>query len=85
MRMKHMSIISAALLALTACSAMKGPSQSPSKMSADTLCYRAAYAKKDPAYTDEIAARNLDCRRILESQGAIGAGPVGGVTLGPSD
>lgn len=60
------------LLTLTACATMRGPSQSPSKMSADTLCYRAAYAKKNPAYTEEIAARNLDCREILENQGVIG-------------
>lgn len=71
MRMKLFITLSAALL-LPACISMKGPSQSPSKMSGDTLCYRAAYAKKNPAYAEEIAARNLDCRSILESQGPIG-------------
>jgi len=81
--MKKISILTAALL-LTACVSMKGPSQSPSKMSGDTLCYRAAYAKKNPEYADEIAARNLDCRRILDAQGAIGSGPVGGPVAGPS-
>lgn len=81
--MKHLLLLSAALL-LTACASMKGPSQSPAKMSADTLCYRAAYARKNEAVQDEIAARNLDCRDILSRQGAIGSGPVGGVTVGPS-
>ncbi|MCD8494132.1 MAG: hypothetical protein LRY39_01740 [Alphaproteobacteria bacterium] len=71
-------------LLLTACSAMKGPSQDPAKMSADTLCYRGAYAKKNEAIQDEIAARNLDCHEILSRQGAIGSAPVGGVTVGPS-
>ena len=37
-------------------------------MSGDKLCYRAAYAQDDPAITAEIAARNLDCRKILEPQ-----------------
>lgn len=72
------------LLMLTGCVSMKGPSQSPAAMSSDTLCYRAAYAKKNPAYAEEIAARRLDCRAILDQQGAIGAGPVGGPLAGPS-
>lgn len=77
MPVKPLLTLAAALLTLTACVSMKGPSQSASKMSADTLCYRAAYAKKNPAYAEEIAARGLDCRAILDSQGAIG-GPVAG-------
>ena len=63
-----------ALLTLTACAGYKSPgfSGNPSKMSADTLCYRAAYAKSDRALQDEVRARNLDCRAILESQTPVG-------------
>ncbi len=43
-------------------------SGNPSKMSADTLCYRAAYAKEDPALIEEVKARNLDCGEILGTQ-----------------
>lgn len=54
------------VLILPACQSLKRPSSDPVKMSSDTLCYRAAGAKKNEAYTDEIRARGLDCRRILE-------------------
>ncbi len=66
------------LLAMTpfliACSGYKTPgvSGNPSKMSADTLCYRYAYAKSNPALKDEVAARGLDCREVLDSQPAMG-------------
>lgn len=36
-----------------------------SKMSSQTLCYRAAYAKSNEAYADEIALRRLDCDAML--------------------
>ncbi len=71
--MKPIFLLTLLLIPLTACATMKRPSGNASTMSADTLCYRQAYAKKDPAYTDEIEARNLDCREILRSQGTIGA------------
>ena len=62
------------LLSLTACAGMRTPGTSgnPSKMSADTLCYRATYAKSGQALQDEVRARNLDCRAILESQTPVG-------------
>ncbi|MCD8496710.1 MAG: hypothetical protein LRZ85_00620 [Alphaproteobacteria bacterium] len=72
------------VLLLASCANFKGPSQSPAKMSADTLCYRAAYAKNNEAIHDEIAARRLNCRKLLDQQGAIGSGPVGGPVAGPS-
>lgn len=60
---------------LTACSAadyegFRAPSLSgdPARMSADTLCYRAAYAKENPALQEEVRARNLDCAQILDAQ-----------------
>ena len=60
------------LLLLCACVTddIRAPSLSgnPSKMSADTLCYRAAYAKEDPALIEEVKARNLDCGEILGTQ-----------------
>ena len=60
------------LLLLCACVTenYRAPSLSgnPSKMSADTLCYRAAYAKEDPALIEEVKARNLDCGEILGTQ-----------------
>lgn len=34
-------------------------------MSADTLCYRAAYASGDPAIAAQIKTRNIDCGKIL--------------------
>lgn len=43
------------------------PSLDPARMSSDTLCYRAAGAKKNPDIESEIRARRLDCRAILES------------------
>jgi hypothetical protein len=48
----------------------KAPSLSGdvSHMSADTLCYRAEGARDNPAYGEEIRARGLDCREILESR-----------------
>lgn len=60
----------ACLALLSACAEdFKHPSAgNPQSMSADTLCYRAAFAKDDQAIRDEIAARNLDCARILETQ-----------------
>ncbi len=58
-----------AMTALASCENFKGPSLSdPSRMSADTLCYRQAYAKSNPALADEIAARNLDCEESLRHQ-----------------
>lgn len=60
---------------LTACSAadyegFRAPSLSGdlARMSADTLCYRAAYAKENPALQEEVRARNLDCAQILDAQ-----------------
>jgi hypothetical protein len=38
----------------------------PASMSGQTLCYRYAYAKSDPAINAEIAARHLDCDRAFE-------------------
>jgi hypothetical protein len=66
-----------ALLLLSACSGYKSPSMSgdASKMSADTLCYRQAYAKSDPRLRDEIAARGLDCDEILRQQPHSGQDP----------
>ncbi|MCB9977348.1 MAG: hypothetical protein H6858_07105 [Rhodospirillales bacterium] len=72
--MKRLLLLSVALM-LSACSGetlggFRAPTLSgdPAKMSADTLCYRAAYAKEDPALLAEVKARNLDCGQILESQ-----------------
>lgn len=64
--MKNLLLI--ACLALAACDGMKGPSLSgdPARMSGDTLCYRAAYAKDDAAINNEIQARHLDCKAMLE-------------------
>jgi hypothetical protein len=66
------SLTLAMTLTVTACvstGTYKSPSVSgnPSKMSADTLCYRAATARANAALKDEIRARNLDCAAILES------------------
>jgi hypothetical protein len=62
---------------LSACSGYKTPSMSsdPSKMSADTLCYRQAYAKSDPRLRDEIDARGLECGEILRQQPHAGQDP----------
>ena len=56
-------------LLLTACAGYKTPSLSgePSKMSGDTLCFRAAHDPANESLRAEIAARNLDCRAILEN------------------
>jgi hypothetical protein len=71
--MKHFAVI-AALTILAACAgerSYKTPTfDNPSRMSADTLCYRAAYAKSSQALKDEVRARNLDCAAILEQQPA---------------
>jgi hypothetical protein len=66
------NLLVASLFLLAACSGYKTPSVSsnPSKMSGDTLCYRYAYAKSDPALAAEVKARGLDCRQTLEDQGA---------------
>ena len=71
------------LMLLTACTgagAYKSPSASgdPARMSADTLCYRAAYGRADQALRDEIAARNLDCRAVLEQQARFNNATLGG-------
>lgn len=50
---------------LTACAFSKYPGGGVSAMSAETLCWRSAYAAYDPAIEDEIAVRELDCVRIL--------------------
>ncbi len=67
---------SLSLLAMTTgcASGYKTPSVSnnPHSMSADTLCYRAAYAKDDPAVQEEIAARGLDCAENLSQQPPVG-------------
>ena len=66
-----------AALSLAACSGYKTPGLSgdPAGMSADTLCYRYAYAKSDRALKDEIAARHLDCAENLRNQPSLD--PVG--------
>ena len=53
---------------LTACQSYRTPSMSgdPAQMSSDTLCFRYA-SSKDPELGAEIARRNLDCARLLES------------------
>ncbi len=63
--MKNLTFL-LALLLLTACAGIKAPSMSgdPSKMSADTLCFRYA-SSEDPVLGAEIAARGLDCVTIL--------------------
>lgn len=68
-------IVFSTCIILTACSAadyegFRAPSLSgdPARMSADTLCYRAAYAKENPALQEEVRARNLDCAQILDAQ-----------------
>lgn len=58
------------LLLLTACSGYRMPMTGTQNMSGDTLCYRYAYAKDDPAIKAEIAARGLDCAAILDDQNA---------------
>lgn len=74
--MRHFSFLLSGLtlVILSACSSNadtpKGynhPSTSVSKMSSDTLCYRAAGAKENPEIKAEIRARGLDCQGILEN------------------
>lgn len=60
------------VIGISGCAGYKRPSGNASSMSADTLCYRYAYAKANEAYAEEIAARGLDCRAILSEQGPIG-------------
>ncbi len=64
-----------ALVLLAACAGYKKPglSGNPQSMSGDTLCYRYAYAKSDPALAAEVSARNLDCDKILRTQEPIGS------------
>ena len=66
--MKQLSLIVSVLITLTACQSYRTPSMSgdPAGMSADTLCFRYA-SSKDPELGAEIARRNLDCARLLES------------------
>lgn len=65
--MKYVILIG--VLSLTACSGYRMPMTGTQNMSGDTLCYRYAYAKDDPAIRAEIAARGLDCAAILANQG----------------
>lgn len=60
------ALLFAFIFTLSACETLKRPSSNPSTMSSDTLCYRAAGAKKDDGIKDEIRARGLDCSRIVE-------------------
>lgn len=65
----HAIWITSLTLAMTACGGgtYKTPSVSnPQSMSGETLCYRYAYAKDDPAIKAEIEARNLDCNKAFE-------------------
>jgi hypothetical protein len=63
------------ILVLAACSntdtegdkSYNHPSSNASKMSSDTLCYRAAGAKENNEVKAEIRARGLDCAYILEN------------------
>ena len=59
-----------ALIALSACMEHTRHPQfsgNPSGMSAETLCYRYAGAKKNEALAAEVRARDLDCATMLES------------------
>lgn len=78
--MKHIFLIP--LLLLTACGSYKTPSLSgdPHSMSAATLCYRYAGARRDQAVSDEVTARNLDCTAILDDDPLYSTGP----DLGPA-
>lgn len=76
-RVQSWAVLTVSLLVLAACSSADSksdhthrynrPSADPARMSSDTLCYRAAGAKKNQAIQDEIRARRLNCRAILES------------------
>ncbi len=69
-------LLSAALLFLVGCSGgddgfdkYKTPTlDNSANMSADTLCYRYAYAKENRSLKEEVRNRGLDCAAILESQ-----------------
>ena len=59
-------LILLAALTLAACSGpYKRPSANPAEMSAKTLCYRYAAARKSEAITNEITRRGLDCEKLL--------------------
>lgn len=68
-RIYIMAAVLASALMSAACdtATMRRPSSNPAKMSSDTLCYRAATAKKDEAVIDEIRARHLNCDAVLEN------------------
>jgi hypothetical protein len=72
--MKRASFL--AFLLLAACGTTRHPTVGgdPSTMSADTLCYRYAYAKSNEALKAEIDARNLDCEDVLAAQPAAMSG-----------
>ncbi len=57
-----------ALLLLSGCDSYRTPtvSQDATKMSDQTLCYRAQTTGKT-ALKDAVRKRNLDCRALLES------------------
>lgn len=60
--MKIFSFIAVLFLAACVSDGYKTPSLSNAEsMSEQTLCYRAAYAKADPAVNAEISRRNIDC------------------------
>lgn len=64
--MKHILLIISFLL--TACSGLsKYPGGGVGAMSADTLCWRSVYAAAGSEIEAEIAARGLDCAKILEN------------------
>jgi hypothetical protein len=74
--MKNIFLLS--LLLLGACAGnYKAPSLSgnPQSMSAETLCFRYAGAKNDPAIVAEITARRLDCGQLLENNKTPGLDP----------
>lgn len=61
------TLLAMTLLVLAACAGnykTPGVAKDPSKMSADTLCFRYASAK-DPALGAEIERRGLDCTALL--------------------
>lgn len=69
--MKFASLTLIALLTLSACGdgSFRRPTASnkdADTMSAETLCYRNATAKKSEAVDAEVKSRNLDCAAILQ-------------------
>ncbi|MCB1784415.1 MAG: hypothetical protein KDI13_10530 [Alphaproteobacteria bacterium] len=57
------------VMALTACSGFsRYPGGGVQAMSDDTLCYRAVYAAADPAISEEVRTRGLDCARVLGAE-----------------